>query len=159
MVRIVTVSAAGIILVSASLLSAGQNAPPLPAPKDKCPVCGMFVAKYPDWTAAVVLGDGSRLYFDGPKDLFAFLLNPGKYGRGGVRGETAAVFVRDYYSLAFIDGRRAFYVTGSDVRGPMGKELVPFARKADADGFLKDHGGKQVLRFGDVTPARLKQLE
>ncbi len=25
-----------------------------PSPKDKCPVCGMFVAKYPKWVAEIV---------------------------------------------------------------------------------------------------------
>ena len=67
--------------------------------------------------------------------------------------------MKDYYSLAFIDGRQAFYVIGSNVRGPMGKELVPFAGRADADGFLHDHQGKKVLRFGEITPATLKELE
>ena len=62
----------------------------------------------------------------------------------------------DYYSVAAIDGRKAFYVIGSDVRGPMGKELVPFAKKADADAFLKDHRGQKVLRFDEITPATLQ---
>jgi nitrous oxide reductase accessory protein NosL len=41
----------------------------------------------------------------------------------------------------------------------MGNELVPFAMKADADGFLKDHRGQKVLRFEEITPAMLKSLE
>ena len=31
----------------------------------KCPVCGMFVAKYPDWTATSSFKDGSVSYYDG----------------------------------------------------------------------------------------------
>ena len=41
----------------------------------------------------------------------------------------------------------------------MGKELVPFGRPADAHAFLKDHKGKRVLRFSDVTPNILKSME
>ncbi len=149
-----------LLLVSAAgTVSAAQKAPPPPPAKAKCPVCGMFVAKYPDWTGAVAYRDGTTVYFDGPKDLFAYYLNPGKYDRGRKRDDIAAIFVKDYYSLAFIDGRQAFFVAGSDVHGPMGKELVPFARKADADDFLRDHLGKKVLRFGEVTGVTLKELE
>ena len=32
-----------------------------PSPKDRCPVCGMFVAKYPDWVAEIIFKDGSYL--------------------------------------------------------------------------------------------------
>jgi len=70
-----------------------------------------------------------------------------------------AVFVKDYYSLEFIDGRTAFYVMGSDVYGPMGKELVPFGREQDARQFLKDHKGKSLLRFGEVTKDVLEALQ
>ena len=125
----------------------------------KCPVCGMFVAKYKDWAGEIIFNNSEIIYFDGPKDLFRFYLDPGKYGSSKKRGEIAAVYVKDYYSLAFIDGRRAFYVIGSDVLGPMGKELVPFAKREDAEGFLKDHGGKRVLGFGEITSATLKSLE
>ncbi len=148
-----------LFVLAARPAAAAQKAPPSPPVQAKCPVCGMFVAKYPDWTGAVALRDGATVYFDGPKDLFAYYLNPGKYDRGRKRDDIVAVFVRDYYSLAFVDGRQAFYVVGSDVHGPMGKELVPFSKKTDADDFLRDHSGKKVLRFGEVTGATLKDLE
>ena len=28
----------------------------------KCPVCGMFVAKYPDWTSTIRFKDGTNSY-------------------------------------------------------------------------------------------------
>ncbi len=138
--------------------AAGQGSS-LPPPRAKCPVCGMFVARYPDWAASVTFRDGSSLYFDGPKDLFTFYLNPGRYVPGRKQGEISAVSVKDYYSLTIIGGERAFYVLGSNVLGPMGRELVPFARLSDAEGFAKDHGGKRLLLFGEVTPKILKELE
>ena len=138
---------------------AGQITPPAPPAQAKCPVCGMFVAKYPDWVASLTFKDGTTLYFDGPKDLFSYYLNPGKYGSAMKHSDITFLYVKDYYSLLSIDGLRAFYVSGSDVSGPMGKELVPFEKQADAEGFLKDHQGKKVLRFWEITPAFLKFLE
>ena len=119
----------------------------------------MFVAKYPDWVASLTFRNSTSVYFDGPKDLFKYYLNPDKYGPARKQADIEAVFVKDYYSLSLIDGRKAFYVIGADLLGPMGKELVPFAGKEDADSFLKDHGGKRILRFGEITASILKSLD
>lgn len=114
---------------------------------EKCPVCGMFVAKYPDWAAQVRFTDGARLVFDGAKDLLRYLADMGRYGGTHQRGDVAAVYVTDYYSLEPIDGTTAFYVAGSDVYGPMGKELLPFAVRAEAEEFLRDHRGSRIVGF------------
>ena len=138
---------------------AGDPTPLKPTSKDKCPVCGMFVSKYPDWVAQLVFRDGTRMYFDGVKDLMKFYLNPSPYQSTRSRPETAAVFVTDYYSLENIEGTRAFYVIGSDVFGPMGKELIPFGKEAEAREFLADHKGKRILRFQAISPEILKTLD
>ena len=44
--------------------------------------------------------------FDGPKDLFTYYLNPGKYNPGKSVKAMTAIRVKDYYSLAVIDGRK-----------------------------------------------------
>lgn len=118
----------------------------------------MFVAKYKNWGASVVLRDGGHRYFDGPKDLFTYYFDPGKYERSRKQGDIVGIKVTDYYTLAVIDAGRAFFVVGSKVLGPMGAELVPFAKKTDAEGFQRDHGGKPPLTFREVTPALLKTL-
>ena len=145
-------------LVCATAAYAVDTAP-VAGEKDKCPVCGMFVAPYPGWTGVIVLKDLSALFFDGPKDLFTFYNNVGKYSPGRSRSDISAVWVKDYYALTAIDGMKAFYVIGSDVLGPMGKELVPFMKEPDAAIFLKDHKGSKTLRFGDITPQVMKSLE
>ena len=58
--------------------------------------------------------------------------------------------MKDYYSLQPVDAHSAFYVVGSDVFGPMGKELIPFEKATAAQEFLRDHQGKKVLRFSDI---------
>jgi len=138
---------------------AGDPIPLKPTSKDKCPVCGMFVYKYPDWVAQTVFRDGSRIYFDGVKDLMKFYFNISRYQPGKSRGEITGLYVTDYYSLESIEGTRAFFVIGSDVFGPMGKELIPFGKETEAREFLKDHKGKKILRFQEITPEILKPLD
>jgi len=143
-------------------LPAPQQPPasiPAPQARDKCPVCGMFVSKYPDWVVSVALKDATTLYFDGAKDFFTWYHNMQKYTPSKNKAAITAITVKDYYTLKDVDAAKASYVIGSDVYGPMGKELVPFGKLADAHAFLKDHRGKMVLRFSDITPAALKSLE
>ena len=119
----------------------------------------MFVSSYKEWLSALRLHSGSTKYFDGPKDLFTYYLNTGRYDPSSKQSDITAVIVTDYYSLKKIDGRTAYFVIGSDVLGPMGKELVPFAKQSDAQGFLTDHKGKKIIKFKEITPAVLKSLE
>ena len=64
----------------AVLPAAAESLPPVvPEPGDKCPVCGMFVAKYPDWVAKVRFADGQTAFFDGVKDLCKFYFDIGHY--------------------------------------------------------------------------------
>lgn len=148
----IAVGVAAVVL--AIPLAAGQG----PSAREKCPVCGMLVAKYPDWMATLRFRDGSILRFDGPKDLFTCYLDLGRYAPGRSRADVASVLVKDYYGLREVDGFKAAYVIGSDVTGPMGRELVPFSDPADAEAFLKDHRGRRILRFGEVTADVLRTL-
>ena len=127
--------------------------------KDKCPVCGMFVAKYPDFLAQVQFRDGSTFHFDGAKDMFKFYLNASRYAPGRKAADIVGAFVTSYYDLAMVDGLTAYYVVGSDVYGPMGRELIPFAGESEAREFLKDHKGKRIVRFHEVTPAVIRPLD
>ncbi len=126
--------------------------------QDKCPVCGMFVAKYPDFACQILFKDGSRAVFDGAKDMFSYYLDMARYAQGHKSDQILAVYVTDYYSLRYVDGRTAWYAVGSDVYGPMGNELVPFGKESDAREFMKDHKGKRLLRFSEVNLALIKSL-
>jgi nitrous oxide reductase accessory protein NosL len=103
--------------------------------------------------------NGAVIYFDGPKDLFNYYLNPGKYTPAARQSELSEILVKDYYSVKPIDARKAYFVAGSDVLGPMGKELIPLARKEEATEFRADHKGNRIYRFQDITPAVLKTLD
>lgn len=147
------------LAVATGRASAADEPPEIrPGPDDRCPVCGMFVARHPDWLAGVRFVDGEHALFDGAKDLFRFLLGAERDGKGHTARDVRSAFVTDYYSLRQVDARGAWFVIGSDVLGPMGRELVPLGDERAAREFCRDHHGARVLRFADVTPALLEEL-
>ena len=152
----------GIVLVLAALTvgAAAGSLPALsPAGRDRCPVCGMFVAKYPDWVAQVRFRDQETVFFDGAKDFFKYYFGMKKYHPARSTDDVAAVYVTDYYTMQPIDAAGAIFVVGSDIYGPMGRELIPFASTTDAQTFMRDHRGRQVLPFAAVTPELVKSLD
>jgi len=142
---------------------ARAEAPPvdLPAtgPRDACPVCGMFPSKYPDWVATILWADGQAVHFDGAKDFFKYLADLPRYAPGRSRDQIVGMGVTEYYGVTRIDAQLAQYVIGSDVYGPMGHELVALATEADAAEFMRDHAGKALLRFDEVTADTLAALD
>jgi copper chaperone NosL len=148
-----------LVLLAVTSTYAVPPGPLRPSRQHKCPVCGMFVAKYPDWVTVVTFTDGSVVFFDGVKDLFKYAFNLKKYSPGKTRANINAIYVTEYYNVELIAASGAYYVIGSDVYGPMGRELIPFASLADAEAFMRDHKGKRVLRFGDITPQVISTLD
>ena len=140
------------------ILSANGTAIHTVSSKVRCPVCGMFVAKYPNWLAQIHYEDSKQAdFFDGVKDMMVFYFNPQQY-EGPSREVIKNIFVKDYYSLNWFLAKDAFYVVGSDVYGPMGHELIPFESKEAAKSFSKDHHGKKILTFDEITPELIDSL-
>ncbi len=126
-------------------------------PKDaKCPVCGMFVAKYPKWSAEIVV-NGKSYYFDGVKDMMKFYIFDGDFPFD--RSKIEKILVQDFYTLNAIDAKKAWYVVGSDIYGPMGNELIPFADRESADEFMSEHKGEKIVRFDEITPSLVLGLD
>lgn len=135
-----------------------HSAPVEKVPGDaRCAICGMFVAKYENWIVQVHLADDSVMFFDGVKDMLVYYFNPEQYS-SATQEEISEIWVKDYYSLKWLDGRKAFYVVGSDVYGPMGKEFIPFTSKEAADNFFEDHKGKKILLFDAITDELVQSM-
>lgn len=139
-------------------VSSSNCGPRKPGVKDKCPVCGMFVAEYPEFLAQIIRTDGSVLFFDGPKDFFSFIENSDRYSSKIETFSLNEFYVTDYYSQEPINAGGAWYVVDSDILGPMGKELVPFKTKDDAIEFISDHSGTKILRFNEINKEILIRL-
>lgn len=126
--------------------------PQRPGKNDRCPVCGMFVAPYSDWLGTILFKDDSQLFFDGAKDLFRYYYSLPNKNDSRSRDDIAEIYLTDYYSTRLLPIGQLFLVTGSDVYGPMGHELIPVAGEEAARAFAKDHQGKKVIRFEQLTP-------
>lgn len=142
-----------VLLVGPQPALAGEQV----AKDTRCAVCGMFVAKYPNWLATLTMSDGGIKHFDGVKDMMVFYFAPQKYG-AKAEATITTLTVKDYYTLAPIDARKAFYVVGSDVTGPMGHEFIPFADQGAAESFRKDHQGKSVVTFEAITADQVESM-
>jgi nitrous oxide reductase accessory protein NosL len=119
--------------------------------KQKCPVCGMFLYKYPRWVSMIAYGDGKRYYFDGMKDLMKFYFEHPT--------DVELIVTQAYYKQESIHAKDAYFVVGSDVYGPMGHELIPLASEEAAKKFLIEHRGKKIVRFNAITPDMVAQLD
>jgi nitrous oxide reductase accessory protein NosL len=142
----------GFLLVF-SVSTATAFEPKMPGPRDRCPVCGMFVAKYPEWIATIVLKDGLQLFFDGAKDMFRyyFSLPEGKVTRDDIH----SIYVTEYYSARYAPVEEVLFILGTDVYGPMGAELIPVRGRQHAETFMKDYSGNRIVTFAEVTPDML----
>jgi len=145
-----------LMFLSAPLSLAADKKPVEVQKSDKCPVCGMFVAKYKNWLAEIIFTDGSYAVFDGPKDMFRYYFNVKQYNPAKTVSDISNIYVTEYYSTGLTEARKVFFVVGSDVYGPMGAELIPLATEAAAKDFLKDHSGSRILKFNEVTIEHLK---
>ncbi|MDY6850035.1 MAG: nitrous oxide reductase accessory protein NosL [Geoalkalibacter sp.] len=127
-----------------------------PAADDRCAVCGMYVATYPNWVAAAEFSDGALVFFDGPKDMFAYYFNLSRYRPQDSRKKLVGLYVTEYFTMERLSAQDVYFVVGSEVLGPMGHELVPVKGDDGLTRFLSKHGGRKVLRF---SAGSLQQVE
>jgi copper chaperone NosL len=149
---------AALMLGQPLLSSAADLAPQYVQRSTRCPVCGMYPYRTPQWTAQIVFNDQSASSFDSPVDLFRFLGNMVLFDKQHKPADIGAIYVADYNTKGWTDAKKAFFVLGSSARGPMNDPNLPaFATRDAADAFVKAQGGK-VLAFGEVTREVIKGL-
>ena len=119
-----------------------------------CPVCNMKIKGSELGPAAVVFDGGKVVGFDGPGDLFRYLLDPGKYGFDAAKIKD--VYVTDRDTKKFIDAKTGFFVTGTGITGGMGTEVIPFGGKEAAEKFKTEHQGKSVVAYAEVKSDDVK---
>jgi copper chaperone NosL len=114
-----------------------------------CPVCEMKLESSVVGPAAIVLKDGKVVGFDGPADMFKYLLSPEKYAYDPANIKNQ--YVTEHGTKKFIDAKQAFYVVGTEMKAVMGPELMVFANKADAEKFNAENKGKKVAASSEIT--------
>lgn len=130
-----------------------------PVPADvRCPVCGMFPARAPDWAAQVIFDNGDAQFFDSPLSLFMYLQDVERYSPGRSAAQIIARYVTDVPSRQWVDAGSAWFVHGSTAKGPMRAGNLPaFATREDAQAFAQRRGGS-VLPFGAIDAALIAPL-
>lgn len=146
-----------IVLFAFSFISNASQAvedlaPQAIAKSERCPVCGMYPANFPQWHAQIVFRDGTHSSFDSAAEMFRFLHNMAKYDKKHATPDIGRIYVPAYEKGGWLDARQSFFVAGSKVNGPMGSDLPAFASKKEAARFSQKSGGK-IYSFEQVTPA------
>ena len=127
-----------------------------PGASDRCPVCGMTVhdRKFP---ASLTLKDGRTFYFCGPGCLIRTWTDPATH-LGVSADALLAARATDYFTGKSLDANEAFWIFGSDVKGPMGPMPVAVSDEAEAETFKKRHGAKTTFRLKDMTAEKWQAL-
>lgn len=125
---------------------------PKPGKDDRCPVCGMFVYKYPKWAAGFIFQSGARYFHCCPKCMLHNLHNVEKYQPGQTRDNISQIWVTEYYTTKQIDAQDVFFVVGSTLVGPMGLDLIPVKGKEAAENLKQDYRGEMILLLNEITP-------
>jgi len=121
-----------------------------PGAKTRCLVCGMYPAKFPKHRAQVSMADGSHHHFCSNQCLVHFMADQKKYLAGP--GKVKSIWVTVYPDGGYEYAMGLYYLVGSNILGPMGKEALPYRLKSDADSAAAKHGGS-VIHFKTLTPA------
>lgn len=124
---------------------------------DRCPVCAMFPARQPQAAAAMTLKSGETYYFCSNGCLLRAWLRPTVY-LGKMKATIDRLVVLDYFSGKPIDARRATWVAGSDVVGPMGPAIVTLGDAGQLAAFKKRHGGQTIFHLHQLDDALWRKI-
>jgi nitrous oxide reductase accessory protein NosL len=111
----------------------------------KCPLCSMYPARYPKFNCQIVFKDGSYEAFDSAIGLLVYLLFPDKTGIQ--LKPVAGIYFKDYLKESWLEADKAFFVTGSEIRGPMGIQFLPVDSQQAAEEIKNQANGKDVVHF------------
>lgn len=166
-------------LAGCSLTGSEQAPDPIALTTDhQCDVCGMVIPNHPGPVAEIFYADEEPSDHDNPARFCsaweAFQYNFERLDRGWT---VAAFYVTDYSAVdyeimetegdtlitshpeadAFVDAEDVTFVVGSEVKGAMGQDLIPFSDREDAESFQDDYDG-QLAGFDEVTRETVDQL-
>jgi len=123
---------------------------------DECHLCGMLITRFDGPKGEVFRKElGDKVFkFCSTLDMFSYYLDPEN------KRNVAQMYVHDMSKMPwgsdsiddkyFIDAKIAWYVSGSEKTGAMGKTLASFSAQKDAEAFAKAFGGK-VVRLADIN--------
>jgi nitrous oxide reductase accessory protein NosL len=137
-----------------------------------CDVCGMTIRQHPGPTTEIFYADEqpsgheNPARFDSTWEAYQYEFERDEQGWEDVGfyvtdystveyetfedgGDT--LISRHYEASSFAPASEVTYVVDSDVKGTMGRDLIAFTDRADAESFQSEHGGSLTAHDG-VTP-------
>jgi len=125
---------------------------------DECHLCGMLISHFDGPKGQLFRKNSldpstdSVKKFCSTRDMFSYYLEPEN------KRNVAIMYVHDMSKMPwgtindehFIDAKIAWYVSGSEKVGAMGKTLASFSLQNDALAFAKEFGGS-VIRFEEIN--------
>ncbi len=115
----------------------------------ECPLCGMYPALYPKFNCQIVFKDGTYEAFDSTIGLLIYLLFPNNLGMK--LQPVSKIFFKDYLKESWLEANDTFFVTGSEIMGPMGVEFLPVDSKQTATDLKKQEKGKDIIHFKNIN--------
>ena len=124
---------------------------------DECHICGMAITKFPGPKGQAVNGDGVKK-FCSTAEMLGWALQPENQHR------QSQLYVHDMgrsdwnhpEDKHLVDARKAWYVSGANLKGSMGAVLASFADEEAAKSLAEAEGGR-VLRFSEIDLEFLHQ--
>ncbi|MCC5943334.1 MAG: nitrous oxide reductase accessory protein NosL [Bernardetiaceae bacterium] len=126
---------------------------PSPLEQD-CSFCGMPSGEFPKFNAYFKTAS-SQHGFCSTRCLFAFYLNDENQITAA---DITEAQVTDYYTTKKIEAKKAFYVSGSQQKGPMGADFMPFDTQDAAQEFKIDHKGEAIYTFEQINASVLSEV-
>ena len=115
----------------------------------QCPLCGMYPVRYPQFNCQIVFKDGSYEAFDSAVGLLVYLLFPDKTGL--TLKPVAGIYFKDYLKGTWVESENAFFVTGSEIMGPMGIEFLLVDNEPAAKELKKAENGQDIIPFREIN--------
>lgn len=108
-----------------------------------CTECGMQFRPDSLFASELILKDGKAVFFCDLGDMMLYIESKGM-------AKAAAVYVKDYISGSWTDGRNAFYLTEAKVRTPMAYGILAFKDRKAAEKFRASSGGGDIFTFDEA---------
>ena len=120
---------------------------------DECHLCGMLITNFDGPKGELFRKEQGETVFKfcSTRDMFSYYLDPEN------KRNVSQMLVHDMSKMPwgtinddyFIDAKTAWFVSGSEKTGAMGKTLASFSLEIDAVAFAKEFGG-EVLSFSEI---------
>ncbi|MCO6427079.1 nitrous oxide reductase accessory protein NosL [Nitrosomonas communis] len=126
-----------------------EEAPEPAHERESCRVCGMYIDLYYKTAAVLKYRDGRKEFSCGVACMLRIVED-----EGGLDA-FESVQVHDWVSGELIDADKAYYVLGSEIIPDMIPNYIAFAKRDEAEAFIKKEGGSMMdfgFAYTDVSP-------